>query len=132
MLSIVRCPLTREPQAAARARTEVATVCRGLSRDLFEVALLLTSELVTNALKHGVGEIELVIRIDDRLRVEVYDQGLAMPRRLEEAPLADLGRGLMLVERLSSLWGAEQLEGWGEKRVWFELALPNQRPIDVR
>lgn len=120
----VRCALPREPQAAALARREMATVCRTLSREVFEVALLLTSELVTNALKHGEGDIELVIHVGDRLRVEVYDQARDMPHRLDEAPLADLGRGLMLVERLSSRWGAERLEDWGEKRVWFELALP--------
>jgi anti-sigma regulatory factor (Ser/Thr protein kinase) len=104
----------------------VAIACRGLSRDLFEVAMLLTSELVTNALKHGVGDIELVIRLEDRLRVEVYDQAPDLPRRLGSAPLADLGRGLMLVERLSSRWGAERVGGFGEKRVWFELALSRQ------
>ena len=132
MQGTVRCALAREPQAAARARSEVARVCRGLCRDPFEVALLLTSELVTNALKHGTGEIELVIRLDDRLRVEVFDQASSLPIRLAEAPLADLGRGLMLVERLSSRWGAEYLDGFGEKRVWFELAIPGKRLHDVR
>jgi anti-sigma regulatory factor (Ser/Thr protein kinase) len=132
MHSTVRCALAREPQAPARARSEVAIACRGLSRDLFEVALLLTSELVTNALKHGVGDIELVIRLDDRLRVEVYDQAPELPRRVDSAPLADLGRGLMLVERLSSRWGAERVDGFGEKRVWFELALSRQGSRDVR
>jgi hypothetical protein len=91
----------------------------------------LTSELVTNALQHGEGEVELVIRIDGRLRVEVYDQAPTMPRQLEESPLADLGRGLMLVERLSARWGAELLDPCGKKRVWFELALPPRGPCDT-
>jgi two-component sensor histidine kinase len=125
MQAKVRCALAREPQAPARARSEVANVCRGLPHEVFEVALLLTSELVTNALKHGEGEIELVVRIDRQLRVEVYDEAAKLPQRLEYAPLAELGRGLMLVERLSADWGAERLDSWGEKRVWFELDVPS-------
>ncbi|MFI9123429.1 ATP-binding protein [Streptomyces bikiniensis] len=86
-----------------------------------DVAELLTSELVTNALVHtDHGAVVTATVVPEQLRVEVRDfvPGLRAP----EAPPADdrtNGRGLVLVQALADSWGVED-QGAG-KVVWFEL-----------
>ncbi|WP_237550581.1 ATP-binding protein [Streptomyces sp. MspMP-M5] len=84
-----------------------------------EVAALLTSELVTNALLHTDGGAVVTARVTDRLRVEVRDGAERRPE--PRAPSVDgtSGRGLMLVRALADAWGIRP-EGGG-KCVWFEL-----------
>ncbi|MFE1172587.1 ATP-binding protein [Streptomyces sp. NPDC058773] len=87
--------------------------------ELVDVATLLTSELVTNALVHAEGGAVVTARVSDRLRVEVRD---FVPGRPEpRAPTTDgtSGRGLMLVRALADAWGI-RTESIG-KSVWFEL-----------
>ncbi|XLE11896.1 ATP-binding protein [Streptomyces sp. Pv4-95] len=89
------------------------------SGELEEVATLLTSELVTNALVHAKGGAVVTATLTDRLRVEVRD---FVSRRPEpRAPTTDgtSGRGLMLVRSLADAWGIRS-HGVG-KSVWFEL-----------
>ncbi|WP_424211195.1 ATP-binding protein [Streptomyces sp. BI20] len=87
-----------------------------------DVAELLTTELVTNALVHTDEGAGVTARIDpDGLRVEVRDRMPHLPRPL--VPSADdgtHGRGLVLVEALADAWGVEPQAGGG-KVVWFEL-----------
>ncbi|MFG2139680.1 ATP-binding protein [Streptomyces sp. NPDC048650] len=87
--------------------------------EVTEVATLLTSELVTNALLHAEGGAVVTATVGDRLRVEVRDfvSGRPEPR----APTTDgtSGRGLMLVRSLADAWGIRS-HGVG-KSVWFEL-----------
>ncbi|MFD7324901.1 ATP-binding protein [Streptomyces sp. NPDC059875] len=86
-----------------------------------DVAELLTSELVTNALIHtDHGAVVTATVVPESLRVEVRDfvSGLSEPY----APAADdgtHGRGLVLVQELADSWGVED-HGVG-KVVWFEL-----------
>ncbi|MFF9012305.1 ATP-binding protein [Streptomyces sp. NPDC014870] len=86
-----------------------------------DVAELLTSELVTNALIHtDHGAVVTATVVPDSLRVEVRDfvPGVPEPR----VPVADdgtNGRGLVLVQELADSWGVED-HGVG-KVVWFEL-----------
>jgi anti-sigma regulatory factor (Ser/Thr protein kinase) len=88
-----------------------------------ETAVLLTSELVTNALVHAADGATLVIEAAGRLaRIEVIDPGHAtrlVPLRV--GSLDEHGRGLAIVEDLASAWGVES-RGPG-KAVWFELDL---------
>ncbi|MEZ0073227.1 ATP-binding protein [Planotetraspora sp. GP83] len=80
-----------------------------------EVAELLVSELVTNALCHGWGEpvLTLVLR-GGTPRCEVRDDN--------PEPISDTGRGLLLVDRLSRSWGSRPSDaGRPGKVVWFEL-----------
>ncbi|MFE6299196.1 ATP-binding protein, partial [Streptomyces sp. NPDC057866] len=86
-----------------------------------DVAELLTSELVTNALVHTAHGAIVSAEVDpDRLRVEVrdYEPGLAAP----PVPPADdgtHGRGLLLVRELADSWGVAARDSG--KVVWFEL-----------
>ena len=115
--------LPKEPTSPASAREHVAGACAGMSRDLLEIALLLTSELVTNAVKYGGEHILLVLRDErDIVRVEVHDDGAQSPRLGAPSHAATGGRGLLLLESLSSEWGTSP-HGPGEtgKVVWFSL-----------
>ena len=93
-----------------------------MSSDLVSIAQLLTSELVTNALAHGAGDIHLCL-VDEKgqLRVEVTDESLTSPRERHVGPQDEGGRGLMLLERLSSAWGVRPTRGAPGKTVWFTL-----------
>lgn len=91
------------------------------------VALLLTSELATNALIHAGTEFHVTAAYhEDRcLRVEVLDGDTKLPSRAVIPVDASSGRGLNVVRALARSWGAEtRPEG---KVVWFELSLPAPR-----
>lgn len=109
-----------EPRSVAQARTQVAERLTGLADEPLEIVVLLTSELVTNAVLHGAGPVRVhVVWSDGRVRVEVADQSPAWPvvRLVDGDGLG--GRGLTLVEGLSSGWGV--LAGGTGKTVWFTL-----------
>ena len=113
-----------EPRSAGLARRHVADACSGHGRELHDVAVLLTTELVGNAVEHGRGRIHLVVaELPSRLRVEVHDDSPERPVPRQAGSDAQRGRGLMLVERLASEWGVDATPGGG-KLVWFQLRLP--------
>ena len=120
--------LTRElppgPQSARAARAFVEATLREWGHaDLIEVARLLTSELVTNAILHAGTAIRVTVRVaEDRVRVEVEDRTGGTPTRLHRAVDATTGRGLAIVEEIASSWGAQRT-GSG-KVVWFEMGAP--------
>jgi anti-sigma regulatory factor (Ser/Thr protein kinase) len=87
-----------------------------------DTALLLTSELVTNAVIHGHSDVQLQVCTNGGLlRVDVGDDNSRLPRRQPADPNALDGRGLAIVELLATRWGVDE-EPIG-KTVWFELDL---------
>lgn len=89
-----------------------------------DVGVLLTSELVTNALLHGTGDVAVSVTAGKgrNVRVSVAD-GSSAPPAPRHAGTDDLsGRGLNLVEILADAWGVEQSSAEGGKEVWFELS----------
>ena len=114
--------LRRLPSEAERARHQVSEACQGLARDLVATAQLLTSELFTNALDHGEGDITLqVTREPGELRVEVSDRSPERPR-VRPVTLSDVrGRGLMILEALALRWGVDPLADGRGKVAWFTL-----------
>lgn len=103
-----RVPLTAGPTAAAEARKQVRAAIWAWDVDVdLNVAILLTSELVTNAIRHEAGEtIMLVITCSQgQLRVDVHDTARALPVVVDAADDEETGRGLMLVSSLSDEWG---------------------------
>lgn len=88
-----------------------------------EVMALLTTELLSNAVGHGAGDIEAVFTSCPAggVRVGVHDQAPGRPVLYEPDPLAEGGhRGLMIVDRLAESWGVDEDDDG--KTVWFELA----------
>ena len=134
-LPLTRLPLPHKPEAASRARSrtrEVLSLWR-VGAGLIATAELAVSELVTNAVRHGVclcgctrGTVSLaLLGAGDRLRIEVGDPSRTPPRwptGIESVDReAEEGRGLLLVTALASDWGdhARPLRG---KVVWCEFA----------
>jgi len=116
--------LPAEPASAAAARRFVRDVLDAWDAGEFEdAAVLLTSELVTNALLHARSPAELHVRLAGGcLRVGVSDRTPVIPVRKRYGKEAATGRGLLLVETLADAWGTEPNEDG--KEVWFELAAP--------
>ena len=123
-LQVCRVRLTAGPAAAAEARSHVrAAICAWEIPVDPGVAVLLTSELVTNAIRHEAGEsITLAISCSfGQLRVDVHDTSCCLPVVVDAAADAEAGRGLMLVATLSESWGIYRTPAG--KAVYFTLAL---------
>lgn len=111
------------PESVAAARRFVAELLAhdGATAELVETAQLLVSELATNCIRHTDSGFEL--RVSSRrgeIRIEATDFGAGMPA-LRSPQLRDpSGRGLRIVDMLSSAWGVKR--GRSGKTVWFTLA----------
>jgi anti-sigma regulatory factor (Ser/Thr protein kinase) len=121
-----RVVLDDDPRAAGEARHFLRDFLGwgDVSEDLAAIAELCLSELVTNAIVHAGGRIELRANLDTALTVSVRDRGGpardAAPDD-DPDPLRVHGRGLQLVEALADRWGSER-DAVGS-RVWFSLEL---------
>ncbi len=119
--------LPREPRSVGRAREYArAQLLAWDMEPLVDTTELLVSELVTNALRYGEGEIRLRLLLDRTLVCEVWDSGLVQPRRRRARDTDEGGRGLQLVGLLSAAWGSRRTPRG--KTVWFELPLPGPTP----
>jgi anti-anti-sigma factor len=125
----VELELPRDPQSPGRARAEIRELMAGRVEEVqFANLVLLTSELVTNAVVHprSAGETPIGLRIttyEDGVRVEVEDSGDGFDPAAPTPGDGDRGRGLFLVDRCAAEWGARHaLTDRGKRfRVWFEL-----------
>src|SRR4051794_23659664 len=116
----------RSPGYARRILKEVLRAWRVHDSHSLNVAELVVSELVTNAVVHGTGELSLRLRLaDGRLRAAVADGSSVLPNARQAGPLDAGGRGLPLVAALALGWGTETTEGGG-KQVWVDVAAPSQ------
>ncbi|MFC5956876.1 ATP-binding protein [Streptomyces pratens] len=116
-----------DPGAAGAARSTVRAQLHGWGLDgVGDLATLLVSELVTNALRHATGPIDVCLwrpfGLDPVLRVEVSDPLPELPHERVARPGDEGGRGLQLVARTTRRWGTRP--GEVGKTVWFELAVP--------
>jgi two-component sensor histidine kinase len=114
------------PESVPAARRFVLSrlpVVNTTTRD--EVGLMV-SELVTNAIVHGMTAFELRVDLDlDELRIAVRDGGAGTPAVRPLPPSSnERGRGLRIVRALSDRWGVDATADQPGKSVWFELALP--------
>lgn len=104
--------LPREPRSVGRAREYArAQLLAWDMEPLVDTTELLVSELVTNALRYGEGEIRLRLLLDRTLVCEVWDSGLVQPRRRRARDTDEGGRGLQLVGLLSAAWGSRRTPG---------------------
>ena len=110
--------------APAQARRHLQDVGGAWPERVLDAALLVVSEAVTNALRHGSGAIELCVAVGDgRIRLEVSDEGGGLPRRRPTADddLGEGGRGLYLLDALTTGWGTEHRTDRPGKTVWMEI-----------
>jgi PAS domain-containing protein/anti-sigma regulatory factor (Ser/Thr protein kinase) len=119
----------RLPDAVMHARRFTArTLRRWKVQEVTDAALLVVSELVTNALVHTQGpvRVDLMFR-GDRVRVCVSDSS---PRAPAKPVIVDWestgGRGLLLVEAMSESFGSMPVAGG--KQVWSEITVPRREP----
>nr|WP_093705610.1 SpoIIE family protein phosphatase [Streptomyces sp. 2131.1] len=134
-----RAAATFDPVArsVATARAFVRDTLQGWGyTDVVDDAVVLTSELVTNAVVHaGTAADVLCLRTEDGVRVEIADHYPEREIPLQPAGLnfgnseSENGRGLLLCAALASRWGVEYSPT--RKHVWFQLDLPD-RPVGVR
>jgi transcriptional regulator with XRE-family HTH domain/anti-sigma regulatory factor (Ser/Thr protein kinase) len=112
--------------AASAARQAVSFVAGDIPAASLETAQLLTSELVTNSVKHGPRGHDVVVGVYVEVergvvRVEISDAAAGQPKL--QAPGQDGGYGLALVDGLASRWATDRD---GDQNVtWFELDLPH-------
>jgi anti-sigma regulatory factor (Ser/Thr protein kinase) len=115
--------IPRDPEAPARARRALRErFARELTTAQLGDAILIISELVSNALEHGEGTIRLRLAVDRRgMQGEVIDDGAGFEAEVREQGVEELrGRGLWLVATLATKWGIHD----GSSHVWFELEFP--------
>jgi anti-sigma regulatory factor (Ser/Thr protein kinase) len=121
--------LAATPHEVGAARSHVARLLTAwaVPADVIEVAVLLTSELATNAVTHGRGDGGL-FTVDVRsygncIGVEVSDSSAGTPVVHAQSDLSEHRRGLFLVTELADSWGYYFSSGDRRKYVWFHLHL---------
>ena len=119
----------RDLPEVADARSYVATVVATAGSPVSDDLLLVTSELVTNAVRHGEGEVEVRVEVGPgTVRLEVLDEGHVV---VQEPPgimpvTGPGGWGLQLVRAVSQAWGSG-FDPHGRTLVWAEVASSRPR-----
>jgi anti-sigma regulatory factor (Ser/Thr protein kinase) len=121
------------PETVLLARRRTATLLDA-ERDVPSLTradiLLVVSELVSNAVRHGVGPVELQLTVGPELvHIEVSDQGPSRPPPARwPAATSQNGRGLLIVDAIASAWGVTTHDPG--KTVWADVALSTrERPL---
>jgi anti-sigma regulatory factor (Ser/Thr protein kinase) len=110
--------------APAVARTYLNEHAGWLAPNLLDDALIVVSEIVTNAINYGRPAITLCLRSHPpSVGVEIHDTGARLPRPPTTAPAASEpnGRGLLIVNALARHWGVIESSPPPGKTVWFEI-----------
>ncbi|MDG4862619.1 GAF domain-containing protein, partial [Streptomyces sp. T-3] len=122
-------------RSVATARGFVRDTLQGWGySDIIDDAVVLTSELVTNAVVHAGTTADVqCLRTEDAVRIEVADRYPEREIPLQPgrytAPDREGGRGLQLCAAIAARWGVEYTST--HKQVWFQLDLP-ERPVGTR
>ena len=125
--------LADDPAELGHARDVVRKALAGWALSEYaELAELVVTELVTNALRHGAGPIDVSLSVTgNELRTEVHDYGAGRPVRRRTTVDDEQGRGLELLDRLIDLNGGargvvDDTDGPG-KTVYVELSLDSNQ-----
>ena len=111
-----------EPASVPAARRFATSVLHGVAPDTLEAVELMVSELATNCIRHTDSGFELSIsRGGGDIRVEATDGAGGRPQMRSPKPTDPSGRGLKIIDMLSSDWGVDHRPATG-KTVWFTVA----------
>lgn len=145
--------LAAQPTEVRHARTFLRAKLAGYPQLPTDLILLLTSELVTNAMLHGRSSIGLDVSIHPgvipaqgpsragadaglAVLVGVTDESSMVPRQRPRSRSKEGGRGLQIVRELADEWGWLPVDDTGGKIVWFrvhaEAADRARRPVPKR
>jgi anti-sigma regulatory factor (Ser/Thr protein kinase) len=107
--------------SVADARGFAVQALADLPVDVLEDIRLMVSELASNAIEHAMSSFQVTIhRSRQEIRVEVTDSGAGTPAMRSPGPDVVKGRGLQIVNLVSTQWGVQQ-ESDSAKTVWFTL-----------
>lgn len=123
-VEVVERTFPRNPDSISEARSATAEALAAWGmQSLASDGLVVVSELATNALVHAGTSFELRLSRHPRsVRIAVLDHGPGTPEPLAPSTVRPHGRGLQIVDAMSSAWGVSGLKA-GTKLVWAELAL---------
>lgn len=114
--------LSANAEAVHEARRALRQACRELPSDVIDDVLLLSSELVTNAVRYAGGILTIVVESDGRqVAVAVGDSNPELPVVRPGGLESTTGRGLQLVNHVASGWGTRPSQDGTGKVVWFRV-----------
>lgn len=117
-----------DPGSVAASRQFVGENLADLPARVQEAAVLMVSELATNAIVHAATGFGVnIARTDSEVRVEVNDLGGGTPELRTPLTTEPQGRGVQIVQKLSDEWGIIDYDGERGKTVWFAVALDAHR-----
>jgi anti-sigma regulatory factor (Ser/Thr protein kinase) len=115
--------LEGDRRCVAGVRAAVRELTAGHGDGFTEAAVLLTDELVTNAVVHGGDWYAVEMHMDEvSMRVTVSDHNHEVPRVYGASAVREHGRGVAIVDAMARRWGTRVTEEG--KQVWFELDVP--------
>jgi anti-sigma regulatory factor (Ser/Thr protein kinase) len=118
--------LPAEPSSAGAARRFVAAALGGSAGPIEDLAVLLVSELASNAVLHARTDFDVCVRVrSDGFRVEVEDGSPVMPTLKHYVAESVTGRGLHMVAASADRWGFESTHTG--KVVWFEMSRESEQ-----
>ena len=124
--SVLELPKALTSAALAR-RFVTATLTDWSLQPLIDPALLVASELAANAVTHADSAFRIQLSLTQRtLRIDVIDFGQGTPEPPPPSTTHEPGRGLLLIDALTTAWGIEEGPGSG-KLVWAEITLPDEQ-----
>jgi anti-sigma regulatory factor (Ser/Thr protein kinase) len=118
--------LSPDLHAPARARAWARAQIIDDTVDRADDALLIVSELVTNAVRHAGTDVVLTVGVDaERIRIQVSDWGDELPHVKPGSSDGTRpgGRGLVIVSAVATAWGVNSSRERPGKTVWADLAL---------
>jgi serine/threonine-protein kinase RsbW len=110
------------PESVPLARQFARDAVEGAPPEVLETVALLVSEVATNCIRHTKGPFDLrITQGTEEIRIEATDRGGGEPRMRSPGPTDPTGRGLQIVDMLSTDWGYERQVEAGTT-VWFTVA----------
>ncbi|MEX0427116.1 ATP-binding protein [Nocardioides sp. DS6] len=118
------------PASVSKARAFVAHALDPVPEELRDCAVLVTSELATNAITHAHSAFTVSVTLTaEHVHLAVTDEGGGMPRLRHTGPTQAHGRGLLIVSSLADRWGVDAQNA--TTSVWCTFAVRPRATFDA-